>query len=85
MDARISLTRSTGKVLQERLQGAYTRGDYNPIEYLWRNTKKRATHAKYFERFAAKSSRLWNAPWSIVRPPLKQSWRSLGGTATRLA
>lgn len=26
--------------------------DYNPIEYLWRNTKKRATHNKYFEQFA---------------------------------
>lgn len=25
--------------------------DYNPIEYLWRKTKKRATHNKYFERF----------------------------------
>jgi transposase len=25
--------------------------DYNPIEYLWRNTKKRATHNKYFEQF----------------------------------
>jgi transposase len=25
--------------------------DYNPIEYLWRNTKKEATHNKYFEQF----------------------------------
>ena len=25
--------------------------DYNPIEYLWRNTKKQATHNKYFEQF----------------------------------
>ena len=25
--------------------------DYNPIEYLWRKTKKRATHNKYFETF----------------------------------
>jgi len=25
--------------------------DYNPIEYLWRNTKKDATHNKYFENF----------------------------------
>lgn len=25
--------------------------DYNPIEYLWRNTKKDATHNKYFELF----------------------------------
>lgn len=25
--------------------------DYNPIEYLWRKTKKRATHNKYFEQF----------------------------------
>ena len=25
--------------------------DYNPIEYLWRNIKKEATHNKYFEAF----------------------------------
>ena len=25
--------------------------DYNPIEYLWRNTKKEATHNKYFAEF----------------------------------
>jgi transposase len=25
--------------------------DYNPIEYLWKNTKKRATHNKYFPTF----------------------------------
>ena len=25
--------------------------DYNPIEYLWRNTKKEATHNKYFAHF----------------------------------
>ena len=25
--------------------------DYNPIEYLWRKTKKRATHNRYFEQF----------------------------------
>ncbi len=25
--------------------------DYNPIEHLWRNTKKDATHNKYFEQF----------------------------------
>lgn len=25
--------------------------DYNPIEYLWRKTRKRATHNQYFEQF----------------------------------
>ena len=25
--------------------------DYNPIEYLWRNIKKQATHMRYFETF----------------------------------
>jgi transposase len=25
--------------------------DYNPIEYLWRKTKKQATHNQYFEQF----------------------------------
>jgi transposase len=27
--------------------------DYNPIEYLWKKTKKRATHNKYFKEFDA--------------------------------
>src|SRR5882724_507250 len=27
--------------------------DYHPLEYLWRKTKKRATHNKYFKEFAA--------------------------------
>jgi transposase len=27
--------------------------DYNPIEYLWKNTKKRATHNQYLKEFAA--------------------------------
>jgi transposase len=26
--------------------------DYNPIEYLWKQTKKRATHNQYFKEFA---------------------------------
>ena len=26
--------------------------DFNPIEYLWRNVKKAATHLKYFADFA---------------------------------
>ena len=26
--------------------------DFNPIEYLWRNVKKDATHLKYFADFA---------------------------------
>jgi len=27
--------------------------DYNPIEYLWKKTQKRATHNQYFKEFAA--------------------------------
>ena len=27
--------------------------DYNPIEYLWKKTKQRATHNKYFKEFVA--------------------------------
>jgi transposase len=27
--------------------------DFNPIEYLWKKTKQRATHNKYFKEFAA--------------------------------
>jgi len=26
--------------------------EFNPIEYLWRNVKKQATHLRYFETFA---------------------------------
>ena len=26
--------------------------DYNPLAYLWKKTKKRATHNQYFEEFA---------------------------------
>ena len=26
--------------------------DYKPIEYLWKKTKKRATHNQYFKEFA---------------------------------
>ena len=26
--------------------------DYNPMEYLWKKTKKRATHNQYFKEFA---------------------------------
>jgi transposase len=26
--------------------------DYTPIEYLWKKTKQRATHNKYFKEFA---------------------------------
>ena len=26
--------------------------DYNPIEYLWKKTKQRRTHNKYFKEFA---------------------------------
>jgi transposase len=26
--------------------------DFNPIEYLWKKTKQRATHNKYFKEFA---------------------------------
>jgi transposase len=27
--------------------------DYNPIEYLWKKTKQRGTHNKYFKEFSA--------------------------------
>ena len=27
--------------------------DFNPIEYLWKKTKQRATHNKYFKEFVA--------------------------------
>jgi len=47
--------------------------DYNPIEYLWRNVKKQATHMRYFETFEAltqkvdeKLAHFANLPTSIL-------------------
>jgi transposase len=35
--------------------------DYNPIEYLWKKTKQRATHNQYFKEFAALTVSVDNA------------------------
>ena len=55
--ARYHTSKATGEFLkqhQERLRvfqlPSYS-PDYNPIEYLWRNTKKATTHNKYFAQF----------------------------------
>ena len=32
--------------------------DFNPIEYLWKKVKKRATHLKYFAEFADSSQKV---------------------------
>ena len=37
--------------LTEYLLPSYS-PDYHPIEYLWKKTKQRATHNKYFKGFA---------------------------------
>jgi transposase len=39
--------------------------DYNPIEYLWKKTKKRATHNQYFKEFALllRHTRKLIIPW----------------------
>ena len=38
--------------ITEHLLPSYS-PDYNPIEYLWKKTKQRATHNKYFKEFLA--------------------------------
>jgi len=35
----------------DRVPTAFVFAGLQPIEYLWRNTKKDATHNKYFEQF----------------------------------
>ena len=55
--ARYHTCASTQQFFQEHRQRITVRQlpsyspDYNPIEYLWRNTKKEATHNKYFAEF----------------------------------
>jgi RNAse (barnase) inhibitor barstar len=36
--------------------------DYNPIEYLWKEVKTRATHNRYFEEFAKLVQSVEEAP-----------------------
>ena len=40
-------------ILQEIRSICKTRNHSNPSEYLWKKTKQRATHNKYFKGFAA--------------------------------
>ncbi len=43
--------------------------DYNPIEYLWRATKRQATHNRYFPEFAALSGSVEEALEMFQRHP----------------
>jgi transposase len=43
--------------------------DYNPIEYLWKKTKQRATHNKYFKEFAALTASVDKALAYFARHP----------------
>jgi transposase len=43
--------------------------DYNPIEYLWKKTKQRATHNKYFKEFAALTVSVDKALAYFATPP----------------
>jgi transposase len=43
--------RTEGRLIRERLPAFSP--DFNPIEKLWKNTKREATHLKYFETFEA--------------------------------
>jgi len=43
--------------------------DYNPIEYLWKKTKKQATHTKYFKEFAALTVSVEKALAYFATPP----------------
>jgi len=43
--------------------------DFNPIEYLWRNAKKDATHLKYFATFDALTEKVQNTLHQIAQLP----------------
>jgi transposase len=43
--------------------------DYHPIEYLWKKTKQRATHNKYFKEFAALTISVEKALAYFATPP----------------
>jgi transposase len=43
--------------------------DYNPIAYLWKKTKQRATHNKYFKEFAALTVSVEKALAYFATPP----------------
>jgi len=43
--------------------------DFNPIEYLWRNVKKDATHLKYFATFDALTEKVENTLHQIAQLP----------------
>ena len=43
--------------------------DYNPIEYLWKKTKQRATHNKYFKEFVALTVKVEQALLKFTNAP----------------
>lgn len=43
--------------------------DFNPIEHLWRNVKKDATHLKYFPTFEALTEKVENALHTVAELP----------------
>ena len=43
--------------------------DFNPIEYLWRNIKKQATHLRYFPTFAALQEKVDNKLRYFAKTP----------------
>ncbi len=49
--------------------------DYNPIEYLWRSTKREATHNRYFEPFSQLTSEVERAlAWLATEPQRVRQW-----------
>ncbi|MEA2038892.1 MAG: hypothetical protein U9N82_03560 [Thermodesulfobacteriota bacterium] len=58
-----------GKLFVHRLSSYLL--DYNPIEKLWRNTKRDATHCKYFPTFDALRSAVFTAFEKYMRDATK--------------
>lgn len=62
--------------------------DFNPIEYLWRNIKKQATHLRYFPTFEALQQQVDNKLRYFAHTPqciknlMGKYCRSLGSVAT---
>ena len=61
--------------------------DFNPIEHLWRNVKKDATHLKYFPTFEALTEKVDNTLQKLAKLPshilalMGRYCQSLGATA----
>ncbi len=55
--------------------------DYNPIEHLWKNMKKRTTHNRYVPEFDLVCASVRSSTWSA--PPSRRAWPTSRPTPPR--